>query len=123
MVRAFRIEILGACLAIATGLIVLMAMAFLAPLRELLNPDPAEQPLIHVGVTGAVYAVAILAFGIYAFWNAKWSGLGLVACAVIGFLFGSRNPTVPLILLVSAALCLGGWYRAERLKGRTSPAP
>ena len=121
--RNLRIEILGACLAIATGLVVLMAMAFLAPLRELLNPDPVEQPLIHVGVTGAIYAIAILAFGIYAFWNAKWSGLGLVVCAVIGFLFGSRNPTIPLILLVSAAFCLGGWYRRERVKGGTSATP
>jgi hypothetical protein len=121
--QRFKIEILGACLAIATGLIVLMAMAFLAPLAELLNPDPSEQPLIHVGMTGAIYAIAILAFGIYAFWNAKWSGLGLVVCAVIGFLFGSRNPTVPVILLVSAAFCLGGWYRAARPKSETSTTP
>src|SRR5262245_41580543 len=116
----FRIEILGACLAIATGLIVLMAMAFLAPLRQLLSPDPAEQPLIHAGMTGGIYSLAIIASGLAAFWNAKWSGWGLVACAVIGFLFGSRNPTIPLILFGAAALCLVGWYRTVRLKRGTS---
>ena len=116
----FKIEIAGACLAIALGLIILMAMAFLAPLRELINPDPANQPLIHVGATGAIYSIAIVALGILAFWNAKWSGLGLVACAVIGFVFGSRNPTIPLILLVAAGLCLAGWHRAKRQTNQAS---
>ncbi len=112
----FRIELLGACLAIATGLVILMGMALLAPLRELLAPDPADQPLIHVGLTGVAYAIAIVALGILAFRSAKWSGVGLVACAIIGFVFGSGNPAIPLVLLAAAALCLGGWYRTRRTR-------
>jgi hypothetical protein len=111
-----KIELLGACLAIATGLVILMGMTFLAPLRELLASDPADQPLIHGGMTGAAYSIAIVVLGILAFCSPKWSGVGLVACAIIGFVFGSGNPAIPLVLLAAAALCLGGWYRTRRTR-------
>lgn len=115
----FRTEIVGACLAIMTGVIVLMVVGLLAPFHELVHviwrtPDSEIRPLINVGLSGAIYSLAVVAFGILGLRSAKWGGLGLVACAAVGYLFGSRNPTIPSILLVAAALCLAGWYRSAK---------
>lgn len=123
--RHFRIEIVGAGLAMATGILVFMMVGLLLPLFGMIeifgffSSDPIAGPLIGVGLSGVLYSIAIIAIGLSGFHSPKWSGVGLIACAAIGYLFGSRNPTVPLILLAAAALCLAGWYRSEHVKGST----
>ena len=116
----FRIELIGACLAIAIGALILMAIAFLSPVLEVFSGDSGDQPVIHAGWTGAIYGAAIIVCGAVAFKSAKWGGVGLVLCAVIGYAFGSRNPTIPLIVLAAASLCFIGWHRAPRPQSRTS---
>ena len=76
-----------------------------------LSEAPRSRPFINVGLTGWIYSLLILALGIIALRIPKWAGVGLAACALAGYLLGSGNPTVPLLLLAAAILCLPAWFK------------
>jgi hypothetical protein len=115
--RKFKIEILGAWLAMATGTLVMMVVAALLPLVAMINffgmlsEEPKPRPYITVGLSGWLYSLAIIALGALALSRPKWGGVGLAACALAGYLLGTGNLTVPLLLLTAAILCLAGCYQ------------
>ena len=115
--RKFRIEIVGAILAMGTGTLVMVLVGALLPLVAMidlfgiLSEEPRARPFINVGVTGWLYAMAIVALGALAWREPKWGGAGLLVCAVAGYLLGPGNLVLPLLLLLAALLCLAGWYR------------
>jgi hypothetical protein len=118
--RRFRIEIMGAILAMGTGTLVMVVVGALLPLVAMidffgiLSEHPRSKPLISVGVTGWLYSLTIVALGALALREPKWGGIGLLVCAVAGYLLGPGNLTLPLLLLLAALLCLAGWYRKVR---------
>jgi hypothetical protein len=71
--RHFRIEAVGAGLAIATGILVFMMVGFLFPLFGMIeifgffSSDPIAGPLIGVGLSGVLYSIAIIAIGLSGF--------------------------------------------------------
>lgn len=115
--RKLRVEIVGAALAIATGALVMVMVGTLFPLVPVIDfftvfsEAATTRPFITVGLSGWLYSLAIVALGALALHHPKWGGAGLLLCAFAGYLLGSGNLTLPLLLLIAAILCLFGWYK------------
>lgn len=115
--RKFRVQIAGAVLAIATGSLVMVVVGALLPLVPMIDffamfsEAATPKPFITVGLSGWLYSLAIVALGALAWHRPEWAGVGLLLCALAGYLLGSGNLTLPLLLLTAAILCLFGWYK------------
>jgi hypothetical protein len=115
--RKLRVEVVGAALAIVTGALVMVMVGALFPLVPMIDffavfsKAATPRPFITVGLSGGLYSLAIVALGALALHHPKWGGAGLLLCALAGYLLGSGNLTLPLLLLTAAILCLFGRYK------------
>src|SRR5262245_55059763 len=120
--RPILLRGVGAFLAVLTGTIAFALVSFITGFFGLLElfwgagPESENQPLIGVNQGGLIYSAVVIVLGIVAGWSPKWGGLGLAACAIAGFMFGPKDSIIPLLVLISAALCLAGsWHERSRV--------
>lgn len=116
--RWVRMQIAGVCVAVVTGVLAMLLATFAGGILGVLDlmgmtGDPANSPLIGAGRNGVIFSIVIVVLGFIGIYSAKWCGLGLSLCAVVGLLFGPKDPTVSLLVLLASVLCLVGWWKEK----------
>jgi hypothetical protein len=115
--RRFSMDKIGAGLGIATGVAALFLAIFGSLFLSLFGytgfgGTHAIKPLIGPGWSSVLYAITILASGLFVLRRPPVGAAGLILCALIGLLFGTgKYLIVECLSVIAGLLCFFGWRK------------